>query len=359
MHHEVHRQRVHRRSHKRKSQHAQLKNVRVPDHLKSTLLWSLEAMTNKIIVFDGGAGATLPIQPPAGVQWESLRISAREMWVPDTKNADVGLIYRESPASMPSFIRLPRNKSLSMTGMRNDESRELLMSALMSALDAQKSSSPRGDERRVFIEEGGKYCGCLGAQTCRAKKGIRPETYHKRRMTKEHWDMIVRYVRSGEACFRRFLDTMTVQHISAASGLFEYFRMVSGCGDELTENEIFQGIGFGTKVFLACHTDWDFTYSISSPHIKGGAYTNDGDILLYFCFPRIGIAVPLRAGDMILFNPKEPHAVSSRLRKEDDVVVLSLYLKTAIVGGNDNDAILTPDQSSMAERFSRLGVLDK
>ena len=62
---------------------------------------------------------------------------------------------------------------------------------------------------------------------------------------------------------------------------------------------------------------------------------------------------------MILFNPKEPHAVSSRLRKEDDVVVLSLYLKTAIVGGNDNDAILTPVQSSMAERFSRLGVLDK
>ena len=102
--------------------------------------------------------------------------------------------------------------------------------------------------------------------------------------------MIVRYVRSGEACFRRFLDAITVQHICAASGLFEYFRMVSGSGNELTENEIFQGIGFGTKVFLACHTDWDFTYSISSPHIKGGANTNDGDILLYFCFPRIGIA---------------------------------------------------------------------
>ena len=79
-------------------------------------------MVNKIIVFDGGAGDNPPIQPPAGVQWESLRISKREM---DTKNADVGLMFRESPSSMPSLIRLPRNKSLSITGMRNDESREL------------------------------------------------------------------------------------------------------------------------------------------------------------------------------------------------------------------------------------------
>ena len=38
----------------------------------------------------------------------------------------------------------------------------------------------------------------------------------------------------------------------------------------------------------------------------------------------------------LLFNPKEPHCKSSRSNTEDDVYSISCYLKTRVVGLNDN-----------------------
>ncbi len=53
-------------------------------------------------------------------------------------------------------------------------------------------------------------------------------------------------------------------------------------------------------------------------------------------FPRIGVSVALGPGDFLLFNPNEPHCVSSRCRADDDIYIISSYLKTAVVGLNDN-----------------------
>ncbi len=55
-----------------------------------------------------------------------------------------------------------------------------------------------------------------------------------------------------------------------------------------------------------------------------------------FAFPRVGVAVALRPGDFFLFNPNEPHSISSCCSKEDDIFIISSYLKTAVVGLNDN-----------------------
>jgi len=48
------------------------------------------------------------------------------------------------------------------------------------------------------------------------------------------------------------------------------------------------------------------------------------------------VAVALRPGDFLLFNPHEPHSISSRCNREDDVYIISSYLETAVVGFNDN-----------------------
>jgi hypothetical protein len=63
----------------------------------------------------------------------------------------------------------------------------------------------------------------------------------------------------------------------------------------------------------------------------------------YFTFPEQGVAVALRPGDMLLFNPLYHHCLSSRTTsyQNDDVFCLSLYLKTAIVGKNDNALPIT------------------
>ncbi len=74
-------------------------------------------------------------------------------------------------------------------------------------------------------------------------------------------------------------------------------------------------------------------------------------MVTYFCFPTIGVAVPLRPGDFLLFNAKLPHCISSRCKFEDEILCTSTYLKTAIVGMNNNDLPLTQEQAMVIEHL--------
>jgi hypothetical protein len=92
--------------------------------------------------------------------------------------------------------------------------------------------------------------------------------------------------------------------------------------------------------------------SISQVFLKGkDVYHLDDDITLYFCFPMLGVAVPLPPGDYFMFNALIPHCISSRCKLEDDVMCVSFYLKTAIVGMNDNNLSLTPKQSAIIHQL--------
>ncbi len=115
----------------------------------------------------------------------------------------------------------------------------------------------------------------------------------------------------------------------------------------------FGGIAFGTNVFLCCHIDADFTMSISQVILKGkDVYHLDDNIISYFCFPTLGVAVPLRPGDYFMFNALIPHCISSRCKLEDNVMCASVYLKTAIVGMNNNNLLLTPKQSATIKQLN-------
>jgi hypothetical protein len=62
------------------------------------------------------------------------------------------------------------------------------------------------------------------------------------------------------------------------------------------------------------------------------------------------VAVPLRPGDYLLFNARIPHCISSRCKFEDEILCTSTYLKTAIVGMNNNDLPLTQLQARIIEQ---------
>ena len=72
-------------------------------------------------------------------------------------------------------------------------------------------------------------------------------------------------------------------------------------------------------------------------------YEMDAGVCNYFTFAEQGVAVALRPGDILLFNPVYEHCLSSRTSAYEtkDVFSLSMYLKTAIVGMNDNSVPLT------------------
>ena len=116
--------------------------------------------------------------------------------------------------------------------------------------------------------------------------------------------------------------------------------------------KIFGGVAFGYQVHNAIHTDEDFSRSVVSVRVDKLQYRYMSRVVAYFCFPRIGIAVALRPGDILIFNAKEPHAVSSRCRFDDHVFCVSMYLKTAVVGLNDNSIDLTPMQQSLFHNFN-------
>ena len=80
-------------------------------------------------------------------------------------------------------------------------------------------------------------------------------------------------------------------------------------------------------------------------------YGVDDAVVAYFCFPTLGVAVPLRPGDFLLFNALIPHSVSSRCRQNDEIFCISMYLKTAVVGLNNNQIPVSSNQSSLAERY--------
>ena len=79
----------------------------------------------------------------------------------------------------------------------------------------------------------------------------------------------------------------------------------------------------------------------------------DSEILNYFCFPEYGYAVALRHGDILLFNPLVEHCDSSK-RVDHDVFCCSLYVKSKLVGGNNNTEELTMDQKEFLEKFGNI-----
>jgi hypothetical protein len=68
-------------------------------------------------------------------------------------------------------------------------------------------------------------------------------------------------------------------------------------------------------------------------------YKMDAEVSNYFVFPEQGIAVALlRPGDMLIFNPKYHHCLSSSTcaYQNKDIYSLLLYIKSAVVGRNNN-----------------------
>ena len=118
-----------------------------------------------------------------------------------------------------------------------------------------------------------------------------------------------------------------------------------------TSLNYFGALVFGCNIFLQCHTHSDFMMSIANVHLKGNdKYEVDDQIVIYFCFPTFGIAVSLRSGDFLIFNALIPHCVSSQCRQVDEVMVISMYLKSTFVGLNDNLLPLDKNQSHLACR---------
>lgn len=295
---------------------------------------SLDYIRNNVVVCDGGESPEDAIQNTSCTfkRIHCLRIRDGDLEVFDTPNASQSIRFIHTGEASPVFIRLPREQSLKIM-----DNGRVVCNAMRSCASTQRQSLSRGNENHVFIERGNKYC-CVGAPPGRSEKGVKSGLYRLNHgFPSKDWDVLHKLLKRAEHAFDMYMDTEIIRHISCAKARVN-FKTMEPSPSSLHQKpaRYYNGLGFGINVYLRSHIDRDFTMSIVQAHIDNHDYTTDDKVICYFAFPRIGIAVALRPGDFLLFNPQEPHCISSRCRATDEIFCISSYLKTGVVSLNDN-----------------------
>ena len=202
--------------------------------------------------------------------------------------------------------------------------------------DSQTKAEIRGKKRIPVAEDDGKYT-TIGLKANRGSKGI-TESWPKK-LSGHDRKKITNLMTICEEVAKGYVKSNELRGLRIAQLLGEWPEI-----EGVSSQPIWGSLACGKNYYLNSHVDEDFFYSLTTIVSEGGLqqeidrYDMDAEVCNYFTFPEQGIAVSLRPGDMLLFNPTYQHCLSSRTSFYDhiDVFCLSLYLKTAVVGGNDN-----------------------
>jgi len=353
---DFHKKARHRRNRRAKKkmrkQNKLLTEVILPQSFQHTLL-SDSDVEKEVIVVDGGVDGNPPIRPPDGVTWRLLSVrEGIQIHVQDELDPLRGLTFSRVDGVLP-FARLPRKQSLD--AIQNISIKELI-SALEVCEKLKKTPLFRSDRKRIFSDYGKRVMyTCAGVQVSRNARGVLDNNAYMDNLSDKHLGVIMKLMRHAEYCYQTLADTEVISHVYHAKQLVPFKTMTVKTTDDQYSLNYFGALAFGCNVFLQCHTDSDFTMSIANIHLKGkDKYEFDDPIVIYFCFPTLGIAVPLRPGDFIIFNALIPHCVSSRCREADEVMCISMYLKSSVVGLNDNLLPLDNKQYHLASRYNSL-----
>jgi hypothetical protein len=126
-------------------------------------------------------------------------------------------------------------------------------------------------------------------------------------------------------------------------------KKTHGAGEAKKSTSIFAAIANAQDYFSQAHCDDDFFYSLLTINVptlvpkSKSVYAMDAHVAHHFVFPEFGVAVAMRPGDLLLFNAQCYHCLSHKEDAYDGQPVhsTSFYLKTNIIGKNDNSLPLT------------------
>jgi hypothetical protein len=245
-----------------------------------------------------------------------------------------GFKFPFSPSGQEDIILVRRMEALQYD---NSHDHILLLDSLKVLSNCTHNKGVvRGKKRIVAFQEGSNYKYLTPgifphrAATGTSVRGLFDLDVHQH-------DALFRYVRKCEKLAMNSMSLPTTRGFNAAKHLFP-FRTFPGRGNHDSACHAFSSIATALNVCLNSHTDDDSFYGVvtnldadplKSPQV-------DDDVALYFTFPTLGLAIALRPGDILVFNPAIFHSVSSRCDPTKNIWCTSLYTKNAVVGGNDN-----------------------
>jgi hypothetical protein len=284
---------------------------------------------NKPVFFSGTSG-NVPNLPK-----NSVSFSATNLQVVDTlKGCQLKLANNDVV-----FLLIPREAAIDQTTRVNDT-----LSSLFDLEKAKKNPEKRGKKRIPVAEDDGKYT-TVGLKPNRGSKGIVdswPADF-----AEENKSQIMKLMIGCENVAKGYIASDELRGVKSARESTDWKQI----GDQ----QIWSSLACGKNYYLNSHTDEDFFYSLTTIVSKHGLETEldryklNAKVCSYFVFAEQGMAVALRPGDMLLFNPLYQHCLSSRTSEyaNKDIFCLSLYLKTAVVGKNDNALPLTTIEKTL------------
>jgi hypothetical protein len=234
-----------------------------------------------------------------------------------------------------------------MGGKRGDMQQQLFDVFQQLECKSPSNNCRTNNVKRVSITDGNdsKYV-VIGTSPDRGRKGTQQSMKGL-----EHPECVVHkklfgvWFRRVEHCVAKYLPWYLKELLKAVGKMCRHGTMPVGA---TRSSDIWPALAVGRNVFLNVHTDEDFCWSLVSV-VTNEVPSMDSPVVLYMCFPTLGAAVALRNGDLLMFNPLIPHCISTRCSSDTEVYCVSLYMKSLLVGGSDNDQILSQNSKDMAE----------
>jgi hypothetical protein len=247
-------------------------------------------------------------------------------------------------ASNGNFVamKVPRSRTLDVLGVNHRE-----LAAALYAIENMKGTHRRGKDHQSVPQHGKLNHKYVGLSPNRATGGTYLKGGQKLDDDNEnHWQAIKGFLAKVENLTVEFMEGAVLRGLQAAKKLGQWPSLRK---DNLS---IWAGISTARNHYLQVHTDQDFFLSMTLIVPASGELKPEekDTVTHYFCFPKQGRSVAMKPLDLILFDATEWHCLSSG-KTEGDFYCVSFYLKTLLVGKNDNSLTLTQMEGVILENL--------
>lgn len=241
--------------------------------------------------------------------------------------------------NVPYFILLPRGDVAGREGSFRIFGKHVQDHAktLWDVLNTTGHNVKRGSEKEGFTTHHSYLYKIMGFLAPQGTQGI-----HLSATSQENDDLLERVqtiVKQVDNAAQRFVPADLLRGIHAAKS----------SSDWMSIGKFWASAACSADFFATMHVDMDFFLSAYVPFVRNApesASDMQAPIVKHFCFPSIGLAVALRLWDVLFFNPRYFHGCS-RNEASYQVLDFACYLKTNVVGGNDNNKELTDEQQAI------------
>ncbi len=195
-----------------------------------------------------------------------------DLYVEDKTNPNLGLSCPRVNTSLP-FIWLPHSNALSIIA---SSGLNRIFAVLKACEKLRKVPLVRGERKCIFTDYGKRVMyTCVGNQVSRNSPQVLNHAPFQDKLKRHHWEALMWMMRRAELCFEMIADHQVVSQIHHTR-MVAPFKTMSG-------SKYYGGIAYGCNVFLCCHTNADFTMSISQVFLKGiNRYEIDNEVVVYF-----------------------------------------------------------------------------